>query len=95
MADEQRSAQDLVRFLRGRGVSTSEIAAELHRSPRMVRKILNGETSGALYRSTLEELATIGRAGRDLVRERHDAAREAGKLLDLYRHHAAAGGGAS
>lgn len=61
MADEQRSAQDLVRFLRGRGVSTTEIAAELHRSPRMVRKILNGETSGALYRSTLEELATTGR----------------------------------
>lgn len=62
MADDQRSAQDLVRFLRGRGLSTTEIAAELHRSPRMVRKILNGETSGALYRSTLEELATTGRA---------------------------------
>lgn len=45
--------------------------------------------------TTTEALATIGRAGRDLVRERHDAAREAGKLLDLYRHHAAAGGGAS
>lgn len=60
MADEQ-SAQDLVRFLRGRGVTTSEIAAELRRSPRMVRKILNGETSGALYRDTLEELASTGR----------------------------------
>lgn len=60
MADQQ-NAQDLVRFLRGRGVTTSEIAAELHRSPRMVRKILNGETSGALYRDTLEELASTGR----------------------------------
>lgn len=60
MADQQ-SAQDLVRFLRGRGVTTSEIAAELRRSPRMVRKILNGETSGALYRDTLEELASTGR----------------------------------
>lgn len=57
-----RSAQDLVRYLRGRGISTAEIAAELHRSPRMVRKILNGETSGALYQSTLEELANTGRA---------------------------------
>lgn len=60
-SNNSRSAQDLVRFLRGRGISTAEIAAELHRSPRMVRKILNGETSGALYRSTLEELATTGR----------------------------------
>jgi len=62
MSDEQpRSAQDLVRYLRGRGISTAEIAAELQRSPRMVNKILNGETSGALYRGTLEELATTGR----------------------------------
>ena len=62
MAQPQRSAQDLVRALRGQGVSVAEIAAELRRSPRMVRKILNGETSGALYRDTLEELATTGRA---------------------------------
>lgn len=62
MAQPQRSAQDLVRALRGQGVSVAEIAAELRRSPRMVRKILNGETSGALYRDTLDELATTGRA---------------------------------
>ncbi|MDZ5146314.1 hypothetical protein [Microbacterium testaceum] len=62
MADAPLSAQDLVRLLRGRGISTAELAAELHRSPRMVRAILNGETSGALYRETLEELANTGRA---------------------------------
>jgi len=61
MADEQRSAQDLVRYLRGRGITTGEIASELNRDPRMVRKILNGETSGALYREALEELATTGK----------------------------------
>lgn len=62
MADEKRSAQDLVRILRGRGITMTELAGELHRSPRMVRKILNGETSGALYRETLEEIANTGRA---------------------------------
>ncbi|HCS60129.1 MAG TPA: hypothetical protein DIW46_01855 [Microbacterium sp.] len=62
MVDEKRSAQDLVRILRGRGITTAELAAELHRSPRMVRKILNGETSGALYRDTLEEITNTGRA---------------------------------
>ena len=61
MADEQRSAQDLIRYLRGRGITNAEIASELHRSPRMVRKILNGETSGTLYREALEELASTGR----------------------------------
>jgi transcriptional regulator with XRE-family HTH domain len=62
MTDERRSAQDLVRFLRGRGLTNAEIAAELDRSPRMVSKILNGETRGELYRTTLEELATTGRS---------------------------------
>ncbi|MFJ2535779.1 hypothetical protein [Microbacterium maritypicum] len=69
MADQQ-NAQDLVRFLRGRGVTTAEIAVELRRSPRMVRKILNGETSGALYRDTLEELASTGRVTRVPPRRR-------------------------
>ena len=61
MADQQRTAQDLIRDLRRKGISTAEIAEELHRSPRMVRKILNGETSGALYRQALQELADTGR----------------------------------
>ena len=59
MADAP-TAQELVRHLRGRGISVTDIAGALHRSPRMVRKILNGETSGALYRDSLEEIATTG-----------------------------------
>lgn len=70
MVDEKRSAQDLVRLLRGRGITMSELAAELHRSPRMIRKILNGETSGALYRETLEEIANTGRASKIPPRRR-------------------------
>jgi len=58
---EKRSAQELVQFLRGRGISTRELADTLQRDPRMVRKILNGETSGALYGPALEELADTGR----------------------------------
>lgn len=60
--NDRRSAQDLVRELRGRGLTNTEIAGELQRSPRMVRKILNGETSGQLYTQTLLELATTGKS---------------------------------
>jgi hypothetical protein len=62
MADDKRSARELIQELRGRGVSTTEIARELRRDPKMVRKVLNGETSGALYVDTLRELVTTGRA---------------------------------
>jgi hypothetical protein len=62
MAEDARSARDLVQELRGRGLSNTEIAGELQRDPRMVRKILNGETSGRVYRATLIELATTGKA---------------------------------
>lgn len=61
MADN-RSARELIQELRGRGVTTAEIASELRRDPKMVRKVLNGETSGAIYTATLRELATTGRA---------------------------------
>lgn len=62
MADDKRSARELVQDLRGRGLSTAEIAGELRRDPRMVRKVLNGETSGNAYRATLLELASTGKA---------------------------------
>lgn len=65
-----RTARELVQYLRGRGISTAEISNELQRSPRMVRKILNGETSGALYRESLEELATTGHTSRVPPRRR-------------------------
>lgn len=61
MADT-RTPQELVQALRGKGLSVREIAGELQRDPRMVRKVLNGETSGAHYRATLLELASTGRA---------------------------------
>ena len=60
MADQPRSAQELVRVLRGQGISVAEIAGVLNRSPRMVRKVEAGQTSGALYRDALDELATTG-----------------------------------
>ncbi|MGO2933139.1 hypothetical protein [Microbacterium sp.] len=62
MADDKRTARELIQDLRGRGLSNTEIASELQRSPRMVRKVLNGETSGAAYTQTLRELASTGRA---------------------------------
>ncbi|GAA4492466.1 hypothetical protein [Microbacterium panaciterrae] len=62
MADQPRSAQELVRVLRGQGISIAEIAGVLNRSPRMVRKVEAGQTSGALYREALDELATTGQA---------------------------------
>lgn len=61
MSDD-RTAQQLIQHLRGRGLTTREIAGELQRSPRMVNKVLNGESSGAVYRKTLLELASTGRA---------------------------------
>lgn len=57
---QNSTAQELVQELRGRGLSVSEIAGELQRSPRMIRKVLNGETSGSVYRASLLELARTG-----------------------------------
>ncbi|WP_146081247.1 helix-turn-helix domain-containing protein [Rathayibacter rathayi] len=57
-----RSARELIQALQSAGLSQVDIAAELQRDPRMVRKVLRGETSGAAYRATLLELATTGHA---------------------------------
>lgn len=57
---DNRSARELIAELRGRGVTVTEIADELQRSPRMVRKVVNGEAPGRTYRATLLELATTG-----------------------------------
>lgn len=59
---QKQTPQQLVQYLRGRGLSIAEIADELHRSPRMVRKVLDGTSRGELYRTTLEQLAATGRA---------------------------------
>lgn len=55
-----RTPADLVADLRAYGMSVTEIAAELQRSPRMVRKIVRGETRGEAYRTTLTELVDKG-----------------------------------
>ncbi|WP_432570885.1 hypothetical protein [Kineococcus sp. SYSU DK005] len=61
-SSSSRSPVDLVADLRAYGMSIAEIAHELNRSPRMVRKIVRGETSGEAYRTTLTELVDTGRA---------------------------------
>ncbi len=62
MATDKRTARELIQHLRGRGVTNAEIARELQRDPRMVRKVLNGETPGTNYVQTLRELADTGHA---------------------------------
>ncbi|GAA0310901.1 hypothetical protein [Kineococcus aurantiacus] len=57
-----RSAADLIADLRAYGLSTTEIARELGRSPRMIRKVVRGESSGQLYVAALEELERTGRS---------------------------------
>lgn len=73
MSEDPRSARELVQELRGRGLSNREIAGELQRDPRMVSKILNGETVGSVYRKTLLELATTGKATTIPPRRRNKA----------------------
>ena len=56
------TAADLIADLRAYGLSVSEIARELGRSPRMIRKVVQGQSSGQLYGPALEELVRTGRA---------------------------------
>ena len=55
------TAADLIANLRAYGLSVSEIARELGRSPRMIRKVVQGQSSGQLYVSALNELVQTGR----------------------------------
>ncbi|WP_049821579.1 hypothetical protein [Kineococcus radiotolerans] len=64
------TAADLIADLRAYGLSISEIARELGRSPRMVRKVVQGESSGQLYVAALSELARTGRAQAQPARRR-------------------------
>jgi hypothetical protein len=59
---DSRSARELLEELRGRGLTNAELAGEIRRDPKMIRKVLNGETSGEAYRTTLLEIARTGRA---------------------------------
>lgn len=64
------SAADLIANLRAYGLSVSEIARELGRSPRMIRKVVQGESSGQLYVPALNELVQTGRTQAPPARRR-------------------------
>lgn len=71
---DKRSALELVNYLKHDvGLTNAEIANELQRDRRMVTKIINGETSGALYQQTLSELARTGQVTHRPPRRRNSA----------------------
>lgn len=57
---DKPTARDWVLRSRSNGISVADIARQLDRSPRMVNKILRGETKGDLYINALRDLATKG-----------------------------------
>lgn len=61
------------------GLTWDELGAVMNRSPRMMRKIARGETSGESYRDALTELHQIGAVSR-APKRRRDAA---GKLVPV------------
>lgn len=65
-----RTAADLIATLRGRGLSQSEIARELGRSPRMVRAVERGEKPGHVYVAALAQLVDRGRVSTPPLRRR-------------------------
>lgn len=87
-SDEALSVADMLRRQRGRGVSVAELARMLDRSPRMVRKILSGETSGEAYRGAVTQLHERGRVAAPPARRRG----KDGHVVAV-RAKAAAGGG--
>jgi len=60
--DGQRPVKDILTGLLSgeNALSRREVARELQRDPRMVSKIMRGETSGESYRKALSELASRG-----------------------------------
>lgn len=71
---DKRTPREIVLFLKEEvGLSNTEIARELQRDRRMVSKILNGETSGAIYKQTLSELARTGQVTHRPPRRRNSA----------------------
>lgn len=58
---KQSEAAQLIEQARSRwGLSVSEMAEQMGRSPRMVRKIINGETSGSSYVPALRQTVKNG-----------------------------------
>jgi hypothetical protein len=60
----------MLRIQRGQGVSVAELARMLDRSPRMVNKILRGETSGEAYRAAVTQLHERGQVTTPPARRR-------------------------
>lgn len=69
-SNEQLSVGDMLRIQRGQGVSVAELARMLDRSPRMVNKILRGETSGEAYRAAVTQLHERGQVTTPPARRR-------------------------
>lgn len=69
------SVADMLRQERGRGVSVAELARMLGRSERMIRKVLNGETTGEAYRAAVVELRERGRVSAPPPRRRSGSGR--------------------
>lgn len=66
------SVADLIRTAQERyGLSQREVAEALGRSPRMVRKVLRGETRGESYRQAVEDLNTTGEVSAPPERRRN------------------------
>jgi transcriptional regulator with XRE-family HTH domain len=70
--NEPESVADIVRsVMEGRNLSRADIAAELGRSPRMVGKLLNGESRGESFRAALVSLRDNGIVDRRPPRRRN------------------------
>lgn len=80
MSEDQLSPAELVTRVRSAyGLTWDELGSAMNRSPRMMRKIARGETSGESYRGALTELYESGAVSKTPPRRR-DAA---GKLVPV------------
>lgn len=59
--EERMSVADIIGELLAFGMTQREIAENIGRVPRMVRKVIRGESSGELYRECLQALYDTGR----------------------------------
>ncbi|MDR2256182.1 MAG: hypothetical protein LBE25_09315 [Arthrobacter sp.] len=83
MSETPQNAADLIISAREKfGLSIKDVAESLGRSPRMIRKVLSGESSGAAYVEALQYLNVKG-----TVREAPERRRnKAGKLVPVRVH---------
>lgn len=70
MTENQQSVGDMLRQAHGRGVSLAELGRMLGRSPRMVSKVIRGESTGEAYRAAVTELHERGTVSAPPARRR-------------------------